>query len=812
MKFSYNWLKEISGTKKTAQEIADLFLTHSFEVEEIIDLGKGLKNVVVGEVLEVEKHPDADKLNVAKVNVGNEELQIVCGAPNLEVQQKVPVALIGAKLPMPENEKGEKFFEIKKAKLRGVESNGMICAEDELELGENHEGIMVLAEDAKVGQPFVEYLNLNDTVLDVDILPNRGHDCLGYNGIAREIVTLDQDIDLKDWQEKDVESDIFYDKKGDSLNISIDTENCSRYIGTKISGIKIGESPKWMKARLKASGMNSINNLVDITNYVMLETGQPLHAFESGGFEKISVRQAKAGEELTLLNGQELKLVEDDVVITHDGKSVGLAGVMGGKDSEIKDNTTNIILESASFNSSAVRFTQRRYNAQTDAAYRYERDIDPNFAEQAANRAIELIKEMCGGEVEEIKDVYVKPVDSWAVQLSGGYVRKLLGVDISSEKIVYILERLGIGTDGKAGEEKIVCVIPTRRRDLRTQEDLIEEIGRVYGYDKITPTPIVSDVEMPHRNEQRFFERTLKDVCVSNGFNEIKSYSFYGKDQAEAIGLGEKNHLALLNPFNAEQDYLRRSLVVHLLSADKKNLSYFDQVNIFEIGRVYNPTEESLPDERLVFGASVVNKDKKGEQFFELKGLLEVLFDRVGLNDFYFDPVENDGTGDFVESSEEHLIPALHPSRQALIKNGEGKILGWIGEVSRNAHKYFGLKKVRAAVCEIDVDALRAETEKERFFEPLAKFPFVNRDLSMVVGEEVRVGDVERIIYLAGGDLVKDVDLFDLYVNPENGERSLAFRIVFGDVERTLKSEEVDERIGEVIGSVEEELGVEVRK
>lgn len=587
------------------------------------------------------------------------------------------------------------------------------------------------------------------------------------------------------------------------LEISLDTENCSRYIGTKISNVEIGESPEWMKARLKASGMNSINNLVDITNYVMLETGQPLHAFDSRGFEKIAVRQAKSDEKLILLNDQEVKLIEDDMVITHDGEPVGLAGVMGGKDSGIKDDTTNIILESASFHSSTIRLTQRRYNLQTDAAYRYERDIDPNFAEQAAVRAIELIQELCGGEVEEIKDVYLEPITFWSVKLSVEYVQKLLGVKISSDEVVNILNRLGITVVKDLGEERFACKIPTRRRDLRTQEDLIEEIGRIYGYDKITPTPIVSDVEMPHRNEQRFFERTLKDVCVSNGFNEIKSYSFYGKDQAEIIGLGDKKHLALLNPFSSEQDYLRRSLMVHLLSADKKNLSYFDQVNIFEIGRVYNPTE-TFPDERLVFGASVASKDKKGEQFFELKGLLEVLFERVGLNDFYFD--------DSVESDEEYLIPALHPSRQALIKNGEGKILGWIGEVNRNAHKQFGLKKVRAAVCEVDVDALRAETEKERFFEPLAKFPFVNRDLSMVVGEEVRVGDVERVMYLAGGDLVKDVDLFDLYVNPETSERSMAFRITFGNVERTLKSEEVDEKIVKVIESVEGELGVEVRK
>ncbi|MCK4635398.1 MAG: phenylalanine--tRNA ligase subunit beta [Candidatus Moranbacteria bacterium] len=804
MKFSYNWLKEISGTKKTAQEIADLFLTHSFEVEEIIDLGKNLENVVVGEVLSVEKHSDADKLNVAKVNVGNEKLQIVCGASNLEVGQKVPVALIGAKLPMPENKETIKFFEIKKAKLRGIESSGMICAEDELELGENHDGIMVLAENAEVGQSLAEYLQLNDFVFDIDILPNRGHDCLSYNGIAREIVTLDQNIDLKDWQEKNVENDIFSDKKGDSLNISIDTENCNRYIGTKISGVKIGEAPEWMKVRLKASGMNSINNIVDITNYVMLETGQPLHAFDTNKVEKISVRQAKNKEKIMLLDDDEIELIEDDIVITDGKNPIALAGVMGGKDSGIADETTDIILESANFNSSSIRFTQRRYNLQTDAAYRFERDIDPNFTEQATVRAIELIQELCGGKVEIVKDNYNKKIKPWTVQLSGEYVRKLLGTDISSEKIVNILERLGIGTDGKAGEEKISCIIPTRRRDLRGQEDLIEEIGRVYGYDKIKPIPIVGNVELPYRNEQRFFERALKDICVGSGFSEIKGYSFYGKDQAEAIGLGEKKHLALLNPFNVEQDFLRRTLAVHLLSADKKNLSYFDQVNIFEIGRIYNPTENSLPDEKLVFGASVASKNKKGEQFFELKGLLEVLFERVGLNDFYFD--------DSLDETEQYLIPSLHPSRQAVIKIADGKVLGWIGEMSRNSHKHFGLKKVKVSVCEIDIDNLLAETEKERFFEPLAKFPFVNRDLSMIVGEEVRVGDVERVIYMAGGDLVKDVDLFDLYVNAESSERSMAFRITFGNVERTLKSEEVDERIIKIIESVEEKLGVEVRK
>jgi phenylalanyl-tRNA synthetase beta chain len=723
-----------------------------------------------------------------------------------------------------------------------VESFGMICAEDELGLGDDHEGIMVLnktpqnlhinpiytGDEPAIGQDFAEYMNLRDKVLDIDILPNRGHDCLNYRGIALELATLEEtDFQNLEFQQKEVKN--FQPKNSDNLKVEIQTSNCSRYAGAKIKNIKIKPSPQWMQARLKASGMKPINNVVDITNYVMLETGQPMHAFDKKLLQnsQIIVRQAEASEKITLLDEQELELTKDDIVITDGKKVVALAGVMGGLESGIQADTTEIILEGASFNSSSIRLTARRYNLQTDAAFRFERDIDPNFVASAMERAIELIQELADGEVESITDIYPEPVEAWEVKLNLDYVERLLGVKIKVVKVKNILKRLGIEVESQidekdkisknaeikdqklAGENQLICTIPTRRRDLRTEEDLIEEIGRIYGYDKIQPQPIISQVQVPRRNEERFFERTLKDICVSNGFNEIKSYSFYGRQQAEAIGLGEQKHLALLNPFNAEQDYLRRTLAVHLLTADKKNLSYFDQVNLFEIGRIYNPTENSLPDEKLMFGATVASKSKDGAQFFELKGLLETVFQRIGLTDFYF-------TADFLaeknEKNEQIQLPNLHPSRQAMIKTGDGKFLGWVGEVNRTTYQSFGLKKVRVAVSEIDMTTLRKEAEKERFFEPLAKFPFVTRDLSMLVTADQLVGEVERVIYLAGGELVKDVDLFDLYVNPKTGERSMAFRITFGNLERTLKSAEVDQQIAKIIKTVESELEVEVRK
>ncbi len=818
MKYSYNWLKELSGTKKSTEEVAELFLTHSFEVEGIEDLAKGLDNVVIGEVLEVEKHPDADRLNIAKVNVGEKnggELQIVCGAPNLKVGQKVPVALVGAKIrPIIKTPTDKKeIFKIKKSKIRGIESNGMICAEDELGLGEEHEGIMILTESAKVGQDFSEYMQLKDKVLDIDILPNRGHDCLSYNGVARELQAL-ENRKIQDTRYKQISNLKSQISNDDSLKVEIQTLNCSRYAGIRIKNIEIKESPQWMRARLKASGIKSINNIVDITNYVMLETNQPLHAFDSQtlnvecrkSLDKIVVRQAEEEEKIVLLDEQELELTKEDIVITDGQKPIALAGVMGGLDSGVQDSTTEIILEGANFNPTSIRFTARKYNLLSDAAYRFERDIDPNFIDIAINRATELIKELAGGEVDSITDTYPELVEPWRINLDLKHVRKLLGVQIEDGEIKSILERLGIRVESQKSKVKsrLNCIIPTRRRDLRTAEDLIEEIGRIYGYSKIQPEPIQAPIQTPHRNEQRFFERKLKGIAVKSGFSEIRGYSFYSQADADALGLGEIRHISLLNPASPEQAILRNTLTPSLLKANRKSLSYFKEVRVFEVGRIYKDRGETLPQEELYFGGTVVTKENNGEQFYELKGLIDNLLESFGISDCYYDPN--------FDEDENGKLPDLHPSRRALIKNSEGEIIGWLGEISKKASKYFGLKNVRGALCEINIDRLRNQIKKATAYQPLSKFPFVERDLSMIVGEKLRVGEVEDVLYKAGGKLLQDVDLFDLYQNKETGERSMAFHLMFGDKEKTLQAKEVDDKIGEIIKVVENELNVEVKK
>ena len=789
MKFSYNWLKDLSNTKKTPEELAELLTLKSFEVEAIEKLSKNLDKVIVGEVLNVEKHPDADKLNVARVNVGEEELQIVCGAPNLKAGQRVPVALVGAVL-------GE-GFEIKKANIRGIESSGMICAEDELGLGEDHEGIMVLDKDAPVGESFSKYLGLDDFVLDIDILPNRAHDALSHEGVAREISALQSSkYKVKSEKLNDIK------KEGDAeLSVSIGTEKCKRYIGIKIENVKIGESPAFIKSKLLACGLKPINNIVDITNYVMLETGQPLHAFDAKGIENILARQAKKGEDLVLLEDSRIELDEKDVVITDGEKPVALAGIMGGKNSGINKETRDVVLEAASFDDVSIRISQRRRHLHTDAGHRFERELDPNLTEHAAIKAAKLIMELAQGEVTAIEDVYPEPIIPWSINLDTKKVNSLLGAQVEGKDIVKILEDLGIRIQKKEGDI-LTVTIPTRRIDLQNQEDLIEEIGRIYGYEKIIPIPLQEAVRVPHRNEKRFLERSLRDLVSSNGFDEVRGYSFYSREDAQGIGLDDEKHVTLMNPMNKEQEIVRRSLSIELLKSIKKSLSYFDELNIFDIGKVYNPADSALPQERLLLSLAVADKNQAGEQFFVLKGVLDEILYKLKIDDYYLDPIFDENTEDTI---------SFHPSRKALVKTRDGETIGNIGEVTKKAYKYFGLKKVRVAVLELDINHLLEKSSSYTEHNALLKFPEVERDLSLIVGERTLVADVERVIYLSGKDLISDIDLFDLYVEKGTGERSMAFHIRFSNAERTLTAKEVDTKISEIINSLEKELGIAVK-
>ncbi len=801
MKYSYNWLKELSGTKKEVEEIADLFMTHSFEVESIDDLAKGLDKVVIGEVLEIKKHPNADRLNIAYVDVGKKnggELQIVCGASNLKTGQKVPVALAGAILP-----NGEGGFEIRKSKIRGIESSGMICAEDELGLGNDHNGIMVLSGDAVIGESFVKFMRMDDKILDIDILPNRAHDCLSYEGVADELMALENyfgDLKKGNGNKKEVENYLIA-KQLKKLTVKVNTENCFRYIGVRIENIKIKESPQWLKSRLLASGIGSINNIIDITNYIMLLTGQPMHAFDADKISEIVIRQAKHDENIKLLDKTELNLTENDMVITDGKKPIALAGIMGGLDSSITKNTKNIILESANFNSSVIRKTKSLYNLQTESAYRFERNIDPNIAKNAINKAIGLLFDIgCEGALASYNDIYPNTVEKWKIKLNTDYVKKLLGLKISQSAIIKILEVLKISIT-RDDRNNLICEIPTKRIDLKSQEDLIEEIGRIYGYDKIKPKPLLEAIQVPHKNKQRFFERSIKDILVGSGFDEVKTYSFYSKNNAQAMGLDKENHLSLINPLNPNQELIRQTLLSGVLDSCKKSLSYYKEIFIFDIGKIYIPKKENnRMKEELLLNLAVASSKSDGEQFFLLKESLENLFKKINLKKWHYDD-------DFAEYQN---ISYFHPTRRALIKV-DNQVIGIIGEVDGKILKHFGIKKARVSVSELNIDVLLKELSNGYIYSSLAKFPSIERDLSVIVGERTKVSEVEKIIYLSGGDAVSGVEMIDLYISPE-GERSMTFRIVFSHPEKTLTSQEVDRKINKIINFLEKKIGVKIKR
>ncbi len=787
MFYSYNWLKELSGTKKSAEELVDLFTVHSFEVEGMKDLARGLENVVIGKVLTKTKHPNADRLHVTTVDVGTgESLTIVCGAPNVAVGQKVPVARAGAILPSG--------IKIAKTIIRGQVSNGMICAEDELGIGKNHDGIIVLADDAPVGENFATYTGRNDTVIDIKILPNRGHDCLSHIGVAREIQALEG--------KRLTPLDRTMPSVTTPYDATVTTEHCRRYGAVLLDGVANHTTPQWMRDRLRACGIKPINAVVDITNYVMLETGQPLHAFDAHLVKKIVVRMAQEGEKLTLLDDTVCALTADDMVITDGKEPIALAGVMGGKESGITEKTTTLVLESASFDAPTVRAMQRRHGLPTDAAFRFERDLDPNIAAYAAERAVALLTDICGARVVAATDIYPTPVAPWTVALTLPAVHSLLGTAIAAKDITTILTRLGMWVVQGDKQDIFTVTVPTVRRDLTTQEDLIEEIGRLYGYDKITPTPLCEAIVTPETNSLRRAEHAAMDKCVADGFDEVKSYAYYAAGDAEASGITAKDHVPVLNPLTPDYALMRRSLLPGLCRAVKKNLSYAADVHICEIGRIYNPTDTVLPEEHLHLGVTAASRATDGSQFYELKGVAEHLAARCGMGAIVCDAD--------VEASA-MTVPLLHATRRAVVRTQAGDALGWIGEIAPRTQKFYGIKNTRVAIMELSVEKFTIADAHIPLFTPLPKYPTVTRDLSMTLPPRMEVATVTAQIADVGGALLRDVTVFDVYHNRTTGERSMACRMTFGADDHTLLTEDVDAAMARIIGLLKKTSGIILR-
>jgi len=804
MLLSLNWLKDFVKIPKsiTPEDLALRLTMHTVEVEGFNDQSTNFQGVVVGKVLEVEKHPNADRLRITKIDVKKEILTIVCGAPNIAVGQLVPVATIGTILP--------NGLEIKESEIRGEKSSGMVCAEDELGLGSNHDGIMVLGKKAKVGEAFAEYLNLDDIILEIDnkSLSNRS-DLWGHYGMAREIGTF-YDEELKDYTEF-LKPEII--EGSEKLDIKVeDKKLCPRYMALAVKGIKVEESPRWLKDRLVAIGLRPINNIVDITNYVMFEIGQPLHAFSRDQVAKIIIRTAKKGEHIETLDGKERELDEDMLVIANSDGPIAVAGVMGGQHSAISDETTEIIIEAANFEAVSIRKTAGKLGLRTDASMRYEKSLDPNLAETGLRRAYALIKTICkdAEAISEITDISNFSVNQGPIILNLNWINDKIGQEIPEKQIINILERLGFGVE--KNEDNLNITIPTWRaaKDVSIKEDILEEIVRIYGYDNIvTATPLIS-LDPPEVLSERILERKLKNILSGNlNLNEAYNYSFVGESQLMKLNLDFTNYLKLVNPISDQQTLLRQNLIVGLLSSVRINQFNFDEVRLFELGRVYfdapgvydkaGEDKERLPyqEKRIAFALS----GKSGDYFYEAKGITENLIKLIfgGFWETEFVTVED--------------FPAYSDNKKSVRVRVNNHDLGLISTINNEVANKFGLKN-ETVTTELNFAELLALFVACPFvkYEAAPKYPKISRDLAFVVDSGMMYNDLRREIK-SFDDLIVAVELFDSYQGNKLGEdkKSLAFHVIYQSLERTLRAEEIDEIQAKLITRLEEKFSAQIR-
>ncbi|MDD5489484.1 MAG: phenylalanine--tRNA ligase subunit beta [Candidatus Moranbacteria bacterium] len=633
-----------------------------------------------------------------------------------------------------------------------------------------------------------------ETQMEFSILPNRGHDALSHTGMAREISACEG--------RKFSSPPFLKPSFRNGLGVEIqDKKLCPRYIGAVLENISVGQSPKWMQTRLLASGVKPINNIVDITNYVMLETGQPMHAFDIAKIAtrnakpEIIVRKGKKGEKIKLLDEKEYELTEKNLVIADSEKPIALAGVMGGFDSAISRKTTSILLESANFNSTSIRKTRTSHNIITESSHRFEREIDPNLAEAGMARAIEFVKELCGkgAEITAYTDIYPKKVKAWQIRLETSYVNSLLGENIPVPKMKNILENLGLAV--KMSGKIFNCEIPTRRIDLKTQEDLIEEIGRIYGYENIKEQAPVVEVKTPPQNLKRDFENKLRDILVGLGFSEVMNYSFYSADDIAKCNLKIEDHIEVANPLSLDQQYLRRNLISNLLKNVKLNLKNFPKVQIFEIGKKFRDNKGKFSEYDHLAGVFVDNLVKE-TPFFELKGKTEALLINLGYQNVKYEALQNPE------------MKFWHQSRTAriVINNQE---IGKVGEINPQILENYGIKK-RVAVFGLKISVLLEMKLPEKQYKAVSKLPIVERDLSMFVEKETKYSDIVASIKKSGGNLVKNINLFDVF--EKEGEKSLALRLKIGSDAKTLTSAEIDAVMKKIISALEKDLKVKVRK
>lgn len=792
MLISNEWLKEYVTIDDSVSNLAERITRTGIEVDDLIDYTKDIKNLVVGFVKSKEKHPDADKLNVCQVDIGEDEpVQIVCGAPNVDAGQYVIVAKVGGRLPGG--------IKIKRAKLRGERSEGMICSLQEIGISSNYipksfeSGIYVFSEAQVPGTDALQALYLDDQVMEFDLTPNRA-DALSMIGTAYEVAAL-YNTKMTKPETTSNELDL---SANDELTVTIENEDKVPYYSARVvHDVTIEPSPIWMQARLIKAGIRPINNVVDISNYVLLEYGQPLHMFDQDaiGSQQIVVRQANEGEKMTTLDDTERELLTSDIVITNGQTPIALAGVMGGDFSEVKEQTSNIVIEGAIFDPVSIRHTSRRLNLRSESSSRFEKGIATEFVDEAVDRACYLLQTYANGKV--LKDrvssgelgAFITPID-----ITADKINRTIGFDLSQNDIVTIFNQLGFDTE--INDDVITVLVPSRRKDITIKEDLIEEVARIYGYDDIPSTlPVFDKVTSGQLTDRQYKTRMVKEVLEGAGLDQAITYSLVSKEDATAFSMQQRQTIDLLMPMSEAHASLRQSLLPHLIEAASYNVARKNKdVKLFEIGNVFFANGEGeLPDQveylsGILTGDYVVNQwqgKKETVDFYLAKGVVDRVSEKLNL-EFSYRRADIDG---------------LHPGRTAEILL-ENKVVGFIGELHPILAADNDLK--RTYVFELNFDALMAVSVGYINYQPIPRFPGMSRDIALEVDQNIPAADLLSTIHAHGGNILKDTLVFDVYQGEhlEKGKKSIAIRLNYLDTEETL----TDERVSKVQAEIEAAL------
>jgi phenylalanyl-tRNA synthetase beta chain len=806
MLVSLEWLREYVDFALTPMELAEKLTMVGLEVAEMTTRSaKGLDKVVVGKIVSRKQHPNADKLSLCEVDIGTgENLSIVCGAPNSREGMLSSLALVGAELPSG--------IKIEPVTVRGVTSHGMLCSEKELNIGSDASGIMDLPAEFKPGTPLAEALGLDDIIMNIELTPNRS-DCLSIFGIAREVSAITGNPLKKpkiEFQESSTQASSLT-----SVTIN-DPDLCPRYAARLVLGVKIGPSPYWMRRRLESMGLRSISNVVDVTNYVLMELGHPLHAFDFDNLneKRIIVRRAKLGEKMTTLDEQERELDNDMLVIADAKGAVAVAGVMGGSGSDVTENSTNILIESAYFDPVSISKTSKALGMHTEASHRFERGTDIEGLITALNRTTQLIQQLGGGEIcAGIVDTYPAPREKIVVKLRPERANSVLGTDLNIDEMQKILTGLEFQT--VKDESNISVTVPTFRPDVNREIDLIEEIARLYGYNNIPVTMPASEVppESDAENLTRMkysFRSKLRNILTACGLMEVLNYSFHGSEVYDMLKLEDdctyRNTLRLRNPLSENQSVVRTTLLPVLLENIKYNMNRrINDIRIFEIGRVFHPKAEGKQPNEPEFvsgaitgfiGAQEWNLSTRQVDFYDIKGIIESILDEIGIRDYQLKATST---------------PPFQPGRSAEIMAGD-KSLGVFGELRRDVLNNCDIEQ-NIYMFEMDFGELMAHSTFSTY-EPLPTLPSVYRDMAIVLNYDILSSQVEEAIKIAGGELIKNLSLFDVYKGKQiaDNKKSLAYSIEYYSPKQTLTDEEVDEVHQKIVSALAEKFGAELRK